>query len=371
MQRTKAPAGPIRVLVIDDSASIRIAFKKLIAEDPDLEMIGAAADPFMAAEMMRERLPDVLLLDLQMPRMDGLTFLKKIMTQRPMPVVVISSLTEAGSAASLKALELGACEVLAKPSIATAEDRNEAAIRISDAIHAAVHSRGGKCGNAAAPRPLAPGERFSADVILPPPSRGVVRGPAVIAIGASTGGTEALREILERLPADLPPIAVVQHMPEHFTRAFADRLNTLCALTVKEAEDGETLRPGQAVIAPGDRHLLLRRVGRSYRTELRNGPCVSRHRPSVDVLFRSVAQAAGAGGIGVILTGMGDDGAAGLGEMRSTGAVTLAQDEATCVVHGMPRAAEEQGAVLQTLPLGRIAAELVSLAHQQEGQAQP
>ncbi|MCO8145848.1 chemotaxis response regulator protein-glutamate methylesterase [Rhodovulum tesquicola] len=360
-----APKDPVRVLVIDDSASIRIAFKKLIAEDPGLEMIGAAADPFQAAEMMRERLPDVLLLDLQMPRMDGLTFLKKIMSQRPMPVVVISSFTEAGSRASLRALELGAAEVLAKPRIATAEDRREAAIRLCDAIHAAYQSGRGASGrgtrrNVARLRALAPGERFSADVILPPMAARPGAGPPMIAIGASTGGTEAVREILESLPVGLPPIAVVQHMPEHFTRAFAERLNALCAIAVKEAEDGDVLVPGQAVIAPGDRHLVLRRDGRTYRTELRAGPCVSRHRPSVDVLFRSVAQAAGQGGLGVLLTGMGDDGAAGMGEMRAAGAWTIAQDEASCVVYGMPRAAEELGAVCQTLPLDRIAREIIA-----------
>ncbi|GAA0304729.1 protein-glutamate methylesterase/protein-glutamine glutaminase [Rhodovulum strictum] len=367
-----APKDPVRVLVIDDSASIRIAFKKLIAEDPGLEMIGAAADPFQAAEMMRERLPDVLLLDLQMPRMDGLTFLKKIMSQRPMPVVVISSFTEAGSRESLRALELGAAEVLAKPRIATAEDRREAAIRLCDAIHAAYQSGSGRRGarrDAARLRVLAPGERFSADVILPPaPAPRGFAGPPVIAIGASTGGTEAVREVLEKLPVGLPPIAVVQHMPEHFTRAFADRLNTLCAISVKEAEDGDVLVPGQAVIAPGDRHLVLRRVGKGYRAELRSGPCVSRHRPSVDVLFRSVAQAAGQGGLGVLLTGMGDDGAAGMAEMRAAGAWTIAQDEASCVVYGMPRAAEELGAVCQSLALDRIAREITARMGRDERQ---
>ncbi|RBO54311.1 chemotaxis response regulator protein-glutamate methylesterase [Rhodovulum sp. BSW8] len=365
-------SDPIRVLLIDDSASIRIAFKKLIAEDPGLELIGAAPDPFVAVEMMRDRLPDVLLLDLQMPRMDGLTFLRKIMSQRPLPVVVISAFTKSGSEASFKALELGAAEVLAKPSVSTPDERREAAIRISDAIRAAVQSRQPRARSARVAGPIQVGERHTADVILPRIATAPgFSGPPVIAIGASTGGTEALKVVLEALPSGLPPIAVVQHMPQHFTRAFADRLNLTCRLHVKEAETGEVLTPGVAVIAPGHRHLVLRRSGKLYRVELHDGPCVARHRPSVDVLFRSVAQAAGGGAVAAILTGMGDDGAQGMAELRQAGAWTLAQDEASCVVYGMPRAAVELGAVDRVATLGDIAREITARVTREDRKAVP
>ncbi|MBL3571011.1 chemotaxis response regulator protein-glutamate methylesterase [Rhodovulum visakhapatnamense] len=365
-------SDPIRVLLIDDSASIRIAFKKLIAEDPGLELIGAAPDPFVAVEMMRDRLPDVLLLDLQMPRMDGLTFLRKIMSQRPLPVVVISAFTKSGSEASFKALELGAAEVLAKPSVSTPDERREAAIRISDAIRAAVQSRQPRARSARVAGPIQVGDRHTADVILPRIATAPgFSGPPVIAIGASTGGTEALKVVLEALPSGLPPIAVVQHMPQHFTRAFADRLNLTCRLHVKEAETGEVLTPGVAVIAPGHRHLVLRRSGKLYRVELHDGPCVARHRPSVDVLFRSVAQAAGGGAVAAILTGMGDDGAQGMAELHQAGAWTLAQDEASCVVYGMPRAAVELGAVDRVATLGDIAREITARVTREDRKAVP
>lgn len=346
---------PIRVLIVDDSASIRAAFARIVNGDSGLEVMASVVDPYQAAERMRAALPDVILLDLELPRMDGLTFLKKIMAQRPLPVVVCSSYTDAGSEAAMAALESGASEVLAKPRLDTPEARREAAIRIGDALRAAVATR--KSGRA--PPPIAPGEKLSADVILPPrPSRAVPQTVPVVAIGASTGGTEALQAVLTALPAHSPPIAIVQHMPENFTAAFARRLDGICRIEVREARDGDSLRPGLALIAPGNRHMALRRSGTSYRAGLHQGPYVSRHRPSVDVLFRSAAQQAGANALGAILTGMGDDGATGLAEMKAAGARTLAQDEATCVVYGMPREAVLRGGVDRVLPLGGFASEI-------------
>ncbi|WP_298498045.1 chemotaxis response regulator protein-glutamate methylesterase [uncultured Maritimibacter sp.] len=348
----------INVMVVDDSPSVRALLTSFIRQDPGLELCGTAQDPFEAAEKIRDRLPDVLLLDLHMPRMDGLTFLKKIMSQRPLPVIVISSLAREGSETTLKALELGAADVLLKPQISSQRDRQEAAIRISDCIRAAVQTGTRRHRKTVA---MAPGEKHTADVILPRATGGPPRmQPRFIALGASTGGTEALRTVFEELPADLPPIAVVQHMPQGFTTAFANRLNTTSAVEIFEAEDGRIIQPGQAAIAQGNRHLTIHRDASGYRIRLRDGPCVSRHRPSVDVLFRSVAQTVGGSALGAILTGMGDDGAAGLLELREAGAYTLAQDEATSVVFGMPRVAIDLGAAHRILPLGRIAGEIVN-----------
>lgn len=352
---------PINVLVVDDSASVRAALSAIIRSDPGLALFATAADPFMAVDKMREALPDAILLDLEMPKMNGLTFLRKIMAQWPLPVVVCSSHTEAGSQSALAALELGATEVLAKPRLDSPAARAEAAERIGDALRASVAAfetrRGG--GRRAAAPPLKPAQKLTADAILPalPPRRAPETEP-IVAIGASTGGTEALKEVLVALPADAPATVIVQHMPEHFTAAFARRLNAICAIEVREARDGDLLRPGLALIAPGGRHMLLNRAGRGYRVEVRDGPTVSRHRPSVDVLFRSTAQAAAQNALGILMTGMGDDGADGLGEMRRAGARTLAQDEASCVVWGMPREAVLRGAVDAEIPLGRLAAEI-------------
>lgn len=357
-------SAPLRVMIVDDSASIRAAFSSIISEDPGLTLMAAVPDAFAAVERMRDELPDVMLLDLELPRMDGLTFLRKIMSQRPLPVVVCSSHTGSGSDASIRALEYGAAEVLAKPRLDSIPARREAAMRIGDAIRAAAQSRrmrtGGR-GHAS----MAPGEKLTADAILPAVApRRLPHAQPVVAIGASTGGTEALREVLQALPADAPGIVVVQHMPENFTRAFANRLDTLCAITVREAVDGEAVRQGLALIAPGNHHLLLRRSGQGYRVAVVEGPCVSRHRPSVDVLFRATAQAAAGNALGIILTGMGDDGARSMAEMKAAGAHTLAQDEASCVVYGMPREAVEHGGVDRSVPLSRMAAEIMAFAEQ-------
>lgn len=354
------PQRKLKVLIVDDSAAVRTAFSAIIQADPGLELFGVAIDPYQAAERMRLELPDVVLLDLELPKMDGLTFLKKIMAQRPLPVVVCSSHTESGSQAAIKALEAGAAEVLAKPSLSTLVARAEAAIRIGEALRAAVTSSKFGVGRKLVPI-LTPGEKLTADAILPSlPPRKVPLTQPIVAIGASTGGTEALLDVLSSLSETAPAIAIVQHMPEHFTLAFAKRLNSICRIEVREAKDGDTMAAGLALIAPGNHHMMLRRSGTTYRVEIVDGPYVSRHRPSVDVLFRSTAQAAGANALGVILTGMGDDGAAGMAEMHAAGARTLAQDEATSVVWGMPREAIEAGGVDKVLPLGRIAIELVT-----------
>ncbi|WP_108659714.1 chemotaxis-specific protein-glutamate methyltransferase CheB [Acuticoccus kandeliae] len=353
---TRSPK-PLNVLVVDDSASIRAAFGRIISADAGLSLMASAADPFDAAARMRTALPDVILLDLELPRMDGLTFLKKIMAQRPLPVVVCSSHTESGSRAALAALDAGAAEVLAKPRLDTPQARREAAMRIGDALRAAVASRRGN----AAVAELVPGDKLTADAILPaaPPRRIAPTAPIVV-IGASTGGTEALQSVLTALPADAPAIVIVQHMPEHFTAAFARRLDSLSAIRVAEAADGDAVAQGLALVAPGNHHLLLQRSGRGYRVGVVGGPYVSRHRPSVDVLFRAAAQQAGANALGVILTGMGDDGAAGMAELHATGARTLAQDEATSIVYGMPREAVLRGAVDRVLPLGAVPAEIAA-----------
>lgn len=345
----------ISVMIIDDSASVRAAFASLLKGDPGIDLTATASDPFEAAALMKTSLPDVLLLDLHMPKMDGLTFLKKIMKQRPMPVVVISSFAQEGSEATMRALEYGATEVLLKPRISSNEERTEAATRLSDVIRAAAHtSHGGRPKKSRVAS--APGPKHKADVVLPrslamPPRN----APPMIAIGASTGGTEALKVLFDGLPAGLPPIAVVQHMPEGFTQAFADRLNRSSSVHIREAAQGMIVQQGEAVIARGNMHLILHRDTRGLRCELKEGQAVSRHRPSVDVLFRSAAQIGGATALGVILTGMGDDGADGLGEMRDTGAHTIAQDEATSVVFGMPRVAIERGAAQKVAPIHDIA----------------
>jgi two-component system, chemotaxis family, protein-glutamate methylesterase/glutaminase len=343
----------IQVLIVDDSAVVRNTLADIINADPRLAVMATAPDPFAAAERMRSQAPDVITLDLEMPRMDGLTFLEKIMSQRPVPVVICSSLTEKGSLSALKAMELGAVEVIAKPVIGTRAFLEESRIHICDAVHAAATARLKKI----APwRPIEP--KLSADAVLAKPaaSKAMVRTTdKVVAVGASTGGTEALRVLLEMLPADSPGLVIVQHMPENFTRAFAERLNTICQVTVKEAQNDDTVMRGRVLIAPGNRHALLKRSGARYYVEIKDGPLVSRHRPSVDVLFRSTARYAGANAVGVIMTGMGDDGAQGMLEMKSAGAFTIAQDEASCVVFGMPKEAIKKGGVDRVMPLNGIA----------------
>jgi two-component system chemotaxis response regulator CheB len=349
----------IRVLVIDDSASVRQVMKAILEEDPELEVIATAADPFVAVRCIQEEVPDVITLDVEMPRMDGITFLRKLMQQCPVPVVMCSSLTEEGSETLLQAMEAGAVDVILKPRIGVADHLAEARLMICETVKGASKAR--VRGRKPAPRAVEPEKKLTADAVLPPPSGKAMSRTTemVVCVGASTGGTEALREVLMGLPANSPGIVVVQHMPEHFTRAFAKRLNSLCEVDVKEAEDGDTVMRGHVLIAPGGRHLVLERQGARYLVSVRDGPLVSRHRPSVDVLFRSAARCAGANAVGVIMTGMGDDGARGLLEMKVAGAQTFAQDEASSIVFGMPREAIIRGAANRVIPLNGIAREVL------------
>ncbi len=343
----------IRVLIVDDSAVVRQTLTAIFEADPMIEVIGTASDPYIAAKKIQIEVPDVITLDIEMPRMDGLTFLKKIMIQHPMPVVVISSLTDKGSETALKALEYGALEIITKPVLSTKQFLEESKIRLCDAVKAAAMSRVTRKSFAS----FNVQPKLSADVVIPKAVNYsmIKTTDIVVAVGASTGGTEALRVFLEALPLDCPGIVIVQHMPEHFTRSFANRLNELCKISVKEAEDGDTVLRGRALIAPGNKHTLLKRSGAKYFVEVKDGPLVNRHRPSVDVLFRSTARYAGGNAIGVIMTGMGDDGAKGLLEMKEAGAKTIAQDEKSCVVYGMPKEAVKLGAVDKILPLEQIA----------------
>ncbi len=342
----------IRVLVVDDSASVRQALKDILDADPGIEVIATAPDPWVAAERIRREVPDVITLDIEMPRMDGLTFLERLMRQHPIPVVICSSLTAAGSLTAIAALEKGAVEVIAKPALGSPREWKESSIHICDAVRAASRAKLGRPTAAPGPAP-----RLTADAVLRPPPRHAMGETTdkVVAIGASTGGTEALLALLRALPADAPGVVVVQHMPEKFTSQFAARLDAQCTIRVKEAQSGDAVLRGHALIAPGNRHLLLKRSGARYQVEITDGPLVNRHRPAVDVLFRSTARYAGANAIGVILTGMGDDGARGMLELRQAGAHTIAQDEASCVVFGMPAKAIEHGGVAVVLPLDRIA----------------
>lgn len=349
----------IRVLIIDDSASVRQAMTAILNEDPAIEVIAAAADPFAAARYIQEEVPDVITLDVEMPRMDGVTFLRKLMSQKPIPVVMCSSLVEEGSETLLQALEAGAVDVILKPRMGVADHLNEAKMHIRETVKGAARAR---LRTRAASRPNSLLAKLTADAVLPPPTgRAMSRTTEmVVCIGASTGGTEALREVLEALPANSPGIVIVQHMPESFTRAFAKRLNGLCQVDVKEAEDGDTVMRGHVLIAPGGlRHMMLERQGARYVVAIKEGPLVSRHRPSVDVLFRSAARNAGSNAVGIIMTGMGDDGARGLLEMKQAGARTFAQDEATSVVFGMPKEAIARGAADRVIPLQTIARELL------------
>jgi two-component system, chemotaxis family, protein-glutamate methylesterase/glutaminase len=356
------PSDPVKVLIVDDSASARAMLRSIVESEPGLHVMGAAADAFAAVKMMKLELPDVILLDLELPGMDGMTFLKRIMAQRPIPVVVCSGSTAGGSEQTLAAMEAGAVDVILKPQARDERARQEAQVRICDALLAASHSGGGRPIPAAVLRPA--GAKLSADEILPPPnlSKPIPVTEPIVVIGASTGGTDALRKVLVALPPDAPAIAIVQHMPPGFTAAFARRLDGLCQVGVTEAVDGVMLRQGQVVIAPGDHHIILRRLSGGYRVTVADGPYVSRHRPSVDVLFRSAASAAGANALGIIMTGMGDDGARCLGELKATGAHTIAQDQASSVVYGMPREAVRIGSAVQSVSLDRMAAAIMGFA---------
>ncbi|MHB8058751.1 MAG: protein-glutamate methylesterase/protein-glutamine glutaminase [Desulfuromonadaceae bacterium] len=351
----------IKVLVIDDSALVRQTLCDILSSDPEIEVVGSAADPILAAERMRTVIPDVITLDVEMPRMDGLTFLQKLMSQHPIPVVMCSSLAESGSETALKALEYGAVDIITKPKMGTKQFIEESRTRICDAVKGAAAARLGPLRAMRTMKEISP--KYTADVIMEKPNTKamILTTEKVVVVGASTGGTEALRVFLEALPEDTPGIVIVQHMPENFTAAFAKRLDSICRVTVKEAQDNDTIVRGRALIAPGNHHTLLKRSGARYYVEIKDGPLVSRHRPSVDVLFRSAARYAGKNAVGVIMTGMGDDGAHGMKEMFDAGAITIAQDEASCVVYGMPHEAVKLGGVNKVMPLQNIAGEVLRL----------
>ena len=339
----------IKVVIVDDSALIRSILTEIINSQPGLEVVGAAPNPLVARELIKQTNPDVLTLDVEMPKMDGLDFLERLMRLRPMPVVMISSLTERGSEITMRALELGAVDFVTKPKLSIADGMREFAELIADKLRAAAQAR-------VVRKAPAPG-----NASLPSLDNPLISSEKLIIIGASTGGTEAVKSFLMQMPSDAPGILITQHMPPGFTRSFAKRLDTLCKITVSEAQGDERILPGHAFIAPGDSHLLLARSGANYVTKLDQGPPVNRHRPSVDVLFDSAARTAGKNCVGVILTGMGKDGAVGMLRMREAGAFNFAQDEASCVVFGMPKEAIRVGAAERVLPLDDIAPEVLAL----------
>jgi two-component system chemotaxis response regulator CheB len=346
----------VNVLVVDDSAVMRQVMTAVLSREVGIH-VETAAHPLIAMGKMKQRRPDVIVLDIEMPHVDGLTFLQQIMAEEPIPVLVCSALAKNGAETVLRALEYGAVDVVQKPAVGIQDFLYESAVLLVDKVRGAAQARP-KRRSAISPSV----QRFSADAVLPTmTTRSLsITTDKVVAIGTSTGGTEALRVLLMTLPLDAPGFVVVQHMPEIFTAGFAQRLNQLCAVDVKEAKDGDRVRPGCVLIAPGNRHTMIARNGAQYAVRVVDGPLVARHRPSVDVLFRSVAQAAGSNAVGVLMTGMGDDGAEGLLEMKRAGAATIAQDEATSVVFGMPRAAIERGAVDEVLPLSRIATAILA-----------
>ena len=356
---SEKPTPPYKVLIVDDSAVVRQTLKQIYSSDPELEVVGTAPDALIGLRMLTESKPDVISLDVQMPRMDGLTFLERLMKSNPMPVVMVSSLTTQGSKEALRSLELGAVDIVEKPRLGVKEALEEISIQICDKIKAAAQAK----VKSPHQRFITPAKKFSADAILasansPSNAKGK---DSLIAIGSSTGGTVALREVLSPLPSDMPGIVIVQHMPKTFTNSFAESLNKECQLYVCEAKEGDKVERGKVLISPGDQHMMLKLVGKEYSVTMNSGELVNRHRPSVDVLFRSVANIAGKKSIGVILTGMGDDGAAGMTEMHNNGSLTIAQDEESCVVYGMPRKAVECGAVDEVKNLEGIVKRLIEL----------
>ncbi|GAB5606258.1 protein-glutamate methylesterase/protein-glutamine glutaminase [Sideroxyarcus sp. TK5] len=352
----------IRVLIVDDSAVVRQVLTAKLSADPAIEVIGAASDPVFALDRMNKDWPDVLVLDVEMPRMDGITFLKKIMAEHPTPVVICSTLTEKGAETTMQALSAGAVSIVTKPKVGLKHFLEDSSDNLVATVKAAARANLRQPSVNSCPLPVAP--KLTADVVL---SAGAGHAmaqttEAVVAIGTSTGGTQALEAVLTKLPRVSPGIVIVQHMPEKFTEAFANRLNSICQIEVREAKSGDRVVPGLALIAPGGKHMLLKRSGAQYHVDVVDGPLVNRHRPSVDVLFRSAAKCAGANALGVIMTGMGDDGARGLKEMREAGARTIAQDEATCVVYGMPKEAVKLDAADRIMPLGEIPHAIMAVA---------
>jgi len=346
----------IKVMIVDDSAVMREVMQQLLAPHKDIEVVGAAMDPLLALQKMKTVWPDVILLDVEMPRMDGITFLRQIMATRPTPVVICSTLTEKGADITLQALSAGAVEVITKPTMGLRDFLQGSAQEMLAAIRTAAKAR---VRGAAGPTL----EKSTVDAVVSAPSAGLHNqrtSERIVVLGTSTGGTQALEQVLSQLPRSAPAIAIVQHMPEKFTRSFAERLDSLCAIEVREAQNGDRLLPGLALIAPGGKHMLIKRSGGQYQVEVKDGPLVSRHRPSVDVLFRSAAVQAGRNVLAVIMTGMGDDGARGLKDLHEAGAKTYAQDEASCVVFGMPKEAIKLGGVDQVVALDDIPNVLMS-----------
>ena len=351
----------IKVLLVDDSAVVRQVLQGVLGADPAIEIIGAASDPIFAMQRMERQWPDVIVLDVEMPRMDGITFLKKIMADHPTPVVICSTLTEKGAETTMQALAAGAVSIVTKPRVGLKSFLEDSAGDIIQAVKAAGRAN---VTNLRPHRMATVQPRLSVDAMLPRCGAPLVKTTEhVVAIGTSTGGTQALEAVLGALPTTAPGIVIVQHMPEKFTALFAKRLDSLSSIRVKEAEDGDRVLPGQALVAPGGRHMLLHRSGAQYRVEVIDGPLINRHRPSVDVLFRSVAKSAGRNAAGFILTGMGDDGARGLLEMHDAGAPTVAQDESSCVVFGMPKEAIALGAADRVMPLELVPSEIMRYAH--------
>lgn len=356
----------IRVLIVDDSYLVCKTLSEILTSDPQIEIMATAGDPITAANKIRDEVPDVMILDVEMPRMDGLTFLQMVMALKPIPVVMCSSHVEHGSKTAFRAIEYGAVELIHKPRLGVRQFIEEAKIRICDIVKAAAQAR----PSSALPRfphfPRMEAEpKLTADVMLDRPAAHIAPAMGttekVVVVGASTGGIEALRAVLQELPSDAPGVVIVQHLPEYFTHDFAARLDSLCKITVKEAENNDQVIRGRALIAPGNRHTLLKEASGAYHVEVKDGPLVSRHRPSVDVLFRSAARYAGSNAVGVIMTGMGDDGAAGMREMKDAGAATIAQDEKSCAVFGMPKEAIAHGGVGVVVPLDRISKEVLRL----------
>jgi len=346
----------IKVMVVDDSAVVRKVMSGILGADPDIEVIGTAPDPIFAIEKMRKNWPDVVTLDVEMPRMDGITFLAQLMKERPTPVVICSSLTTAGAETTLQALAAGAVSIITKPGLGVGDFLEDSSDNLVAAVKAAARANMGAVQRNAQAQEHARTQQPNPNLGAAAPRMAMAQTTErIVAIGTSTGGTMALEVLLTELPRVCPGMVIVQHMPEMFTAAFASRLNGLCQITVEEAKDGQRVLPGLALIAPGGKHMQLARSGAQYIVEVRDGPPVNRHRPSVDVLFRSVAKYAGKNAMGVIMTGMGDDGARGLKEMHDVGSYTLAQDEASCVVYGMPKEAVKHGGVDKILPLSALA----------------